>query len=147
MGVIKQIRFYWNTGVFISNQDALNVCEDLRLMLMVIQKQAEKGRKFIETEHGTEEGAEFNLYFSEIEFENTCIHVEMDELSAVFLGQLSFRFLKTNNKAYCDTTKGWYKSMQRKSTLISGTSQTTRYQFFKRCFDKLSELEDHIKTN
>ena len=146
IGVMNQIRFCWDTGVFESADDAMNVCNELQELLTTIKEQAEHGEKFIRTEDEETKGALFNLYYSELEDENTCIHVELDDFNTVYLGHLNHRFIKTSNKAYCATTKGWYKNLEKKSTLISQTSESVRYQFFKRGFDKLSELEDHISN-
>ena len=93
------------------------------------------------------EGAEFNLYYSELEDENTCIHTELDDKSTIYLGHWNHRFIKTSNRAYCETTKGWYKNIIKKSVLLSGTSGSIRHQFFKRCFDRVTELENHISNS
>ncbi len=146
IGVMNQIRFCWDTGIFETKESAINVAEELKLLLETIQEQAEHGQKFVKTEDQMIKGAEFNLYYSELEDENTCIHVELDDFSTVYLGHLNHRFIKTSNKNYCKTTQEWYRSLEKKSILISRTSESARFQFFKRGFSQLNKLIDHISN-
>ncbi len=147
IGIMNQVRFCWDAGIFEDREIAINVCTELKVLLETIQNQAEHGKKLIQTEDELVEGAEFNLYYSELEDENTCIHVELDDFSTVYLGHLNHRFIKTSNKDYCKTTKDWYKNLEKKSMLISRASETARFQFFKRGFDQLDLLMEHISRH
>ncbi len=146
-GVIQQIKFYWESGVFKSEEDALNICNELREVLNMVEHEAQLGYKEIFHENKTKErGAPFFLYFSEIEFENNCIMLESGDIKTVYLGHLSFRSIKTNHINYCNETYLWLNNLKKKSHLISGTSETTRYKFFKRCHRKLDQLVNAIES-
>jgi hypothetical protein len=144
VGVLEQIRFYWDTGLFETRDEALIISNEVRAMIQKIQKEATIGKKFTENGDEITEGAEFNFYYSEFEFENTCVHVELGSLSAVYLGHLTNRYIKTVNSTYNNIIKSWYESIKNKSNLLSKSSETTRFQFFKRCTIKIDQLEEYI---
>ncbi|MDH5610295.1 MAG: hypothetical protein OEY56_12535 [Cyclobacteriaceae bacterium] len=146
LGSLHQIRFYWDSGIFPSADSALEVCQELRLLLEHVQKMAEISKKrddFLQTRIN---GEELNLYFSEIEFEQNCIIVNVGDLRRVYLGQFNFGFIATENSQYYLETQNWLRNIIRKSNLISGASDTVRYQFFRRCFRNLEALESRIKN-
>ena len=116
-------------------------------MLENVQKQAEDAEKYIVKGSEVKVTTPYNLYYSEIEFENNCIYVELDSFQNVYLGNLSFGSLKTSNSNYGSATREWINNLKKKSNQISGMSETIRYKFFRRCFDKLSKLETHIEEN
>ncbi len=145
LGVIHQIRFCWDTGLFRSQEDALQICQEFRELLESIELEAEQGQKFVQRENGKEQGAAYHMYYSELEDENTCVHVQVGEQHAVYLGHLNHRYIKTTNESYAHTTQKWYEQLKKKSLLISASSASTRYQFFKRGHDHLKGVERHIK--
>jgi hypothetical protein len=145
MGVIEQIQFYWNTGMIESREQALRICEELSELIQLIEHHAEHGRKYYEVDGVRKEGGEYRFYYSEIEFENTTIHVEVGDFTSVYLGHLSHRYIKTVNKKYTETIKAWFENIMKKSNLLSASSETLRYQFFRRCQEKISSLRQHIE--
>lgn len=139
MGTLLQINFYWNSGAFSSKEDALNVCEEYMLMLDQVKECAETGTKRYSSKS-------YELYFSEVEFENNCIYVQVADNQAAYLGHLSFWSITSRDPAYCQETAGWLNNIRAKSNLISGVSETTRYQFFRRSREKIEELIKEIKS-
>ena len=145
LGVIEQILFYWNTGMFESKSDAIIICNELRSLINLIERQTERGKKFMEVDGQLVEGAEYNFYYSEIEFENTCIHVELGEYQMVYLGHLSHRYIKTTDKRYAKSIRAWYQNILNRSNLLSKASETVRYRFFSRCYDKIENAVKQIE--
>ena len=146
-GTLNQIRFCWDTGIFTSKEAALTVCQELHTLLDSIEQQAAAGYKFLPGEGEVKKGEAFRLFYSELEDENMCIHVELGDMHAIYHGHWNHRFLKTTNQQYGETSKRWYQNLEKKSTQISITSESVRYRFFKRGHDKLSELEEHIQKS
>ena len=144
VGVIDQIKFYWNTGKFQSKEDALVVLQEMSELMDKIEKQSERGKKLYVDGDTLREGADYHFYYSEIEFENTTIHVELDDMQMVYLGHLSHRYLKSSDKKYAETIKVWFNNIKRRSNLLSESSAAMRYQFFRRCQEKISHLMDEI---
>jgi hypothetical protein len=142
---IKQIAFYWSSGVFKSMDDALMVCESLRKELMYVQNQAEAGTKSLGSNRNIENNNNFTLYFSDIEITNNCVLAKMVDTKAVYLGHLSFNAMSSTDAAYCDETEAWLNNLIKRSIPISGVSEKHRYQFFKKAFAEVDELIEQIR--
>ncbi len=142
---LKQIEYYWESGMFETREEALAVCASLRMELSSIQKQAENSRKSFGEEAPEAPEKNYELYFSEIELTNNCVLVKMDAVRGVYLGHFSFYTMATMNEVYCEKTEAWLNSIIKKSTLISGVAEKQRYQFFRKAYKMLDDLENHIK--
>ena len=154
---VKQIRFYWESGIFETREDALRVCQALRNEVESIQLQAEYGTKIIDKniledkERRKEENEKvdpdtnYKLYISEIELTNNCVLVNIGNIQSVYLGHFSFSTMSTRNEVYCKKTESWLNNIIRKSTLISGVAEKQRYQFFKNAHEKIDQLVNYIE--
>jgi hypothetical protein len=148
LSTIKQIAFYWESGVFSEPEDAIGVCESLRKELLDIQKYADVSSKK-GGEHkpsGNDEQPNYTLYYSEIEITNNCVLVNMGDIKAVYLGHFSFNTMSTFNRNYCLETEEWLNNMLKKSVKISSISEKQRNQFFRKAFLKIDALENKIKN-
>ena len=143
---IKQIAFYWSSGVFKTEEDAIGICECLREELQHVQLQAETGNKHIGNNRTIDNTANFILYFSDIEITTNCVLVKLGETKSVYLGHLSFNHMSTSDKIYCDETEMWLNNLIKKSIPISGVSEKYRYQFFKKAYNQIDELIEKIKN-
>ena len=101
-GTVKQIGFYWDSGLFSSVEDALMVCSDLKLAISDIQKQAELGKKFISEEMKNVNKDNYSVYSSEIEITNNCVLVSLGNTKQVYLGHQTFNTMSTANINYCN---------------------------------------------
>ena len=137
---IKQIKFYWDSGMFVSADHALSVCNDLKSEIKDIQKQAELGAKFISEEMKNVNKENYLVYFSEIEITNNCVLVTLGDQKQVYLGHQTFNTMSTSNINYCNETEEWLNNIIKKSTQISGISETHRYQFFRKAFKAIDGL-------
>ncbi len=142
---IKQIKYYWGSGMFEKGSDAIDICLQLKNELSFIRKQAELGKKFVSEEKTNEYKDNYKMYLSEIEIANNCILVSLGETKAVYLSHLTFNVLSTSNVAYCDETEIWINNLIKRSVLISGVSEKHRYQFFNKSFKIVDDLIAIIK--
>jgi hypothetical protein len=143
---IKQIAFYWSSGVFKNADDAIMVCESLRKELIYVQNQAEAGTKSLGSDRSFENNNNFTLYFSDIEITNNCVLAKMGESKTVYLGHLSFNAMSSSDAAYCNETEAWLNNLIKRSIPISGVSEKHRYQFFKKAFAEVDGLIEQIKN-
>ncbi len=144
---VKQIEFYWESGMFKSRHDALDICDSLKQELEIVQKQAENSSKYLKPGIPPEYENNYELYFSEIEITNNCVFVNLGQTRAVYLGHLSFNTMSTSNSGYCHETEMWLENLKRKSTLISGVSVKHRYQFFRAALKYVDDLVEKIKNS
>lgn len=139
---LRQIQYYWESGIFVSAQDALDVTADLKILIEQVEKQAALGLK--SNEKG--DGAEYHVYVSEIELTTNCALAEMNQNKAVFLGHLTFNMLESVQASYCTQTTNWFKNMISKATLISNVGEKYRFQFFQDAHRKIADLEKMISA-
>jgi hypothetical protein len=138
---LKQIDYYWESGMFVSSEDAVSVCESLRDVMLNIQKMAENSAKY--NKAGIPFGLpekNYEMYFSDIEITNNCVLVDLGITKAVYLGHFSFYTMSTTNDSYCLKTEEWLSSLIKRSTLISGIAEKQRYQFFKKAYKQIDDL-------
>lgn len=144
--VIKQIQFYFDSGLFADRKTAFEVCDFLILELENIQKQAEKSTKFADERELLINQGNFVLYNSEVEIGNNCILAAVNENKTVYLSHFTFNFIKTTGKTFCDETENWLNNLIKKSVLISGVSEKQRYQFFSATIKSVENLKKKIEN-
>lgn len=156
---IMQIAFYWDSGVFESADDALRVCAELSKEIEDLQHKADSGNKLADPSIAIEENNEniseqtageqvnYQLYISEIELTNNCIMINVGSASWVYLSHFSFNSMVTRNQAYSKKTEMWLSNILKKSTLISGTAEKQRFQFFQDSLVRIDELMNRINSS
>ena len=156
LSTLKQIGFYWDSGVFESKEDALRVCAALSKEIDDIQQMAEFGTKLpyeavpIDNNNDDSENPNdknYKLYISDIELTNNCVLVNIGSTQAVYLGHFSFSTMATKNENYCKKTEAWINNIMKKSTLISVVSEKQRFQFFQGVNRGIDELMKRINDN
>ncbi|MFT6867631.1 MAG: hypothetical protein ACJA08_002474 [Cyclobacteriaceae bacterium] len=147
MGTIHQIQFYWDAGMFAKKDDALAVCADMKALIEYIHKVCATGQKQDDFDNPTIMGEKLSLYYSEIEIEKVSVLVRLGGISRIYLDQLTCGSIHTEHKEFASETSDWLNSIISKSNLITGVSQTIRYQFFNRSLKQLQKLEDHIRED
>lgn len=142
--VLKQIEYYWWSGLFEDPNDANLICDELIAELSLVQRQAELSRKLIDENIPGGEPNNYSLYISEIEIGNNCILTSIANEKSAYLSHNTFNNISTVNKAFCDSTEKWFNNFIKKSTLISGVSEKQRYQFFSNAKQKVENLKKKI---
>jgi len=138
--IIKEIDFYHESGLFQSEEQALNLCDRLSELLNDIRKMAERSSK--------REGLADNylLYNSDVEVGNNCILATAGQMQALYIRHYTFNILVTTDKTFCEETSQWLNGLIRKSTLISGVSEKQRYQFFQKAQECVEKLKSKIRS-
>jgi hypothetical protein len=138
--IIKQIDYYFESGLFSGKADALRLCDILSDAIKDIQGQAERSTKA--SVAGFENN--FVLYKSDVEMGNNCILVNAAGIKNVYLRHHTFNSMVSSNAAFCSETEQWLKGLMKKSTLISGVDERQRYQYFRNAQDKIENLKKKI---
>jgi len=140
--LIKQIEFFWDSGIFETKELALIVCKQAIELIQLIEKQAELSNKNISNPQS--EKSKFYFYLSDIEIGNNCILTKQEENYIAFLSFNTFNSLTTTNQKFAKEIKLWQDNLIKKATLVSGVAERHRYQFFKKGLDKLNILYNKI---
>ena len=147
LSVLKQVEFFWESGRFESDTDAINVLDELKQLLTDIQLQAKIGKKLFSNTSESGQRADYELYFSDIEIGNNCVLVDLGVTKSIYLGHMSFNTIATMNKKYCALTEQWLNNIIKKSNPVSMVSEKIRYQYFNKAFKKIDEFKARILSN
>lgn len=125
---VKQILFYYESGAFGSKEDALFILENLKKLADTLLQFAENGRKM---NTGKNAGGSYDLYNSDLVIGTNCIHVQAGGNNFSYISFNTMNSLTTANKVFCNEIELWMKNLIRKSSLISGSAEKQRFQFFR----------------
>jgi hypothetical protein len=144
---IKQIEYYWDTGVFKSKEDCLLICTQLENLVAHIRKQAENNAKFNIHKAPGEFENNYTLYHSDVMIGNNYLLVTMGNVKVSYLGYHTFNSMVTTNGGFNAENEAWLKVLIRKSIQISGVAEKQRYQFFRKIEDRLKALRTRIEKD
>ncbi len=144
---LKQVEFYWDAGAFSSKEDALKVCEELNMLLVRIQKQAEMNVKFDSENKRASAEPNYALYHSDVMIGNNCVMSQMGGTKGAYISYHTFNVMLTTNPGFCNETDLWLKNLIRKSNLISGVAEKQRYRYFKHMDECLKKLVRKIEND
>jgi transcriptional regulator with XRE-family HTH domain len=130
---LKQIQFYYESGI-LNKEDALELLEEYKLMVNMVEANASSGRK-----NKSDPDETYMLYASEVVLGTNCIYVMMEQSRYSYISFNTLNSLTTSNPEFCEETEHWVKNLERKSTLISGVAEKQRYQFFSAMYKKIDE--------
>lgn len=145
--LLMQIDYFWQSGIFKSKEDALNICEIAFKELELLQKQAEHSTKYDVNGATVLPEGDFVLYQSDIEIGNNTILVTVEDMKSLYLTHNTLNKIVTVNRAFCDETEKWIRILIKKSTLLSGVAEKQRYQFFRKIISNLSSIEKQIRED
>ncbi|HET6990299.1 MAG TPA: hypothetical protein VFJ43_03200, partial [Bacteroidia bacterium] len=143
---LKQIEYYWDSGLFKSKEDMIDVVNDIGLMLKRIESQASHSTKFQGEVPGASSSQNYTLYNSDLMIGNNCVMVKAGGTRNTYISHNTFNSMVTTNSAFCDETENWLKNLIKKSTPISGVSEKQRFRFFKMMNDKIAKLHERISV-
>jgi hypothetical protein len=140
--VIKQIQYYNDSGLFLSQEDMIKVCEDLEALLLKLEREAETGQKKILNHLGNLH-SKFEMYQSDIFISNNCIQADIGEDTYTYITFNTFNHLMSFQPEFSTECGLWVEQMRSKSVLLSEVSEKLRYQYFLNMRKKLNDLRMH----
>ncbi len=142
-----QVDYVWQSGLFETREDALQICELIGQQISKIQKEAELTYKLGFNDEPILGEDTFKLYHSDIEIGNNTIFVNTGHNKILYLTHNTMNKIVTINRQFCDSTESWINNLKKKSNLISGVSEKQRFQFFNRIKTQLQALETRIRND
>jgi plasmid maintenance system antidote protein VapI len=143
--VLKQVSYYWLSGVFESKEDALRLVQSIRKTMETVQRESEMNLKLMISGGSKDLHSNFNLYQSEIEIGNNNILVALGDMKILYTSFHTFNKMFTTNRDYCKLTDNWMKNLIKQANLISGVGEKYRFQFFRKMFCQLDALNQLIE--
>ncbi|HLG03848.1 MAG TPA: hypothetical protein VI731_09655 [Bacteroidia bacterium] len=142
---LKQVEYYWESGLFSEKQHALRIIDDIQNMIAGIEKQAKHSTKFRGDVPPAGSSENYVLYFSELMIGNNCILVTTGTTKSTYVSHNTFNSMVTVNSAFCEETERWLRNLIRKSNLISGVSEKQRFRFFNMINEKILRMREKIE--
>lgn len=139
---LKQIRFYWEAGIFEQEEMAIQLLQELKNLINQLHRQCDLGLKF--RPGGNLGTAPFTCYSSDLMIGNNCVLVQTNQRKISFLGYNTFNFMSTGNPSFNHQNEKWMENLISKSTQISHSAEKLRNQFFKGLIRKIDQLEKLI---
>jgi transcriptional regulator with XRE-family HTH domain len=134
---ILQIEYYRDAGIFETKEDLNRVVDSCDAMLQHLQKQAEKGIKFLPGAGEAGYKAAIKLYINEIILGNNSIMVELDGKRTSFINYIVLKYISSADKKFTQKTFDNFNNLVSRSVMISGTGEKERVKFFKILREKL----------
>lgn len=142
--IIKQVEFYYESGAFTHKDDAIKVLENVKKLADNLSYYAETERKL---NSGRRAGGSYQLYNSDLVIGTNCIHVIAGTNNFSYISFNTMNSLTTANKVFCSEIEHWMKNLIKKSSLISGSAEKQRFQFFRSMHKLIDNSIEKIRNN
>jgi len=142
--MLRQIEYYWISGIIRKKDDALNLIDKVDLWTRHIHKQAEQGsRLMFEQSSGGIENS-FQFYENEVVLSDNTILVNTDKKTTVYLTFNVLSLLVTNNNFFAGHISRYLNGLLKKSNLISLYGAKDRNRFFNTLYHSIEALKSRI---
>lgn len=134
---LRQIEIYQEMGIIPDPEVALRLYNCVLEAIDHLEKMAETGKKSMFGQSPTEESAEYRLYLNEIVLGDNTFMAEIGDTKITYLNHSVLYFVGSTDQRF---NEGMFKNLDnlmKKSTLISGTGEKDRKQFFNRLRKKV----------
>ena len=138
---ILQIEYYRDAGIFETAKDLEIVVDSFDATLAHLQKQVEKGRKFMPGIGEAGYKAPLKFYINEIILGNNSILVSLDETKTVFINHIVLKYISTSDKKFTEKAFNNFQNLVSRSVLISETGEKERNKFFKALRERVHRLK------
>lgn len=142
---LRQIEVYQEMGLIKNPEDTIALYHCVLEVIDHLEKMAETGKKSILGQPPTEDSAEYKMYLNEIVLGDNTFMAELGETKITYLNHSVMYFIGSTDVKFNDSMFRNLENLMKRSTLISGTGEKERKQFFnklrKKVELKLSRVE------
>lgn len=142
--LLRQIDYYWDSGEFATQGDALALCDEVEKEFEYLQHAATNSSKIPGKQKFPGGPVNFQVYDCDIEIATNCVLVVQRDQKTVYLSTQTFNIIITSSTLFTDETHRWMNTLIKKSTLISEIGEKQRSLFFREAFDKIFQLRQKI---
>jgi len=145
--VLKQFTFYWQLGLFESQEDAFRLIEAVKKTLQMVEHQAELNMKLSVRGESDNFSHNYQLYQSDIEIGTNYILVSVGSFKSLYSSFHTFNYMVTTSQEFCTLSENWMNNLIKQASLISGVGEKYRFQFFKKMYCQLDELTRMVEKD
>jgi hypothetical protein len=137
---LSQIEYYRDAGLFKTRADLEAVVESFEKTLIHLERQAEKGVKFMPSATELTYRSPVQLYINEVVIGSNTILAEVNNARITFIPYNIFSYMITKDVRFNENAFDAFKNLVSRSTLISGTGEKERTRVFRHLKQKVREL-------
>ncbi|HEU4719627.1 MAG TPA: hypothetical protein VFU15_17405 [Bacteroidia bacterium] len=143
---LKQVEYYYESGLFQSKEQAIELLAEIGKMIAGVEKQAALSMKFTGDVPDANSNVNYSLYNSDLMMGNNCILVTAGGARFTYLVHNTFNSMLTTSQSFNEETERWLRNLIRKSNPLSGVSEKQRFRFFKKLNDKIARTREGISA-
>ncbi|MET4074311.1 helix-turn-helix domain-containing protein [Hymenobacter sp. UYCo722] len=129
---LRQINFYHESGAFANDGDVGLLYAKVGELIDFMEAQAESGTKSTLGQLPVPNGPSYRLFVNELMLGDNTFAADLGAERITFLNHSVLYFVGTRDKGFNDFMFANLANLMKKSTLISGTGEKERTQFFNR---------------
>ncbi len=134
---LRQIEVYHEMGMIANSEITLQLYKCVLEVIDHLEKMAEQGKKSFLGQSPTPESAEYRLYVNEIVLGDNTFMAEIGEAKITYLNHSVMYFVGSVDQKFNESMFRNLENLMKKSTLISGTGEKERKQFFNKLRKKV----------
>lgn len=149
---LKQIEYYFVSGLFEDRSEALLLCDRLESLVEHVRLQCEAGYKFKAQPDGSipehvpyPKVGNYSVFHNEVIYTDNTILVRLGDQFLSFLTSNGINSLSTRSEAFYRNSYQSLDILKRRSTIISGTSEKERNRVFLRFLDKIRDMKARLR--
>jgi hypothetical protein len=146
LSLLKQIDYYYETGLLESRDTAIALCDKAEEYLKHLREEAEIGQKFMPgPPPGRPDANQFSLFHNDLILIDNVIHASFEDGGqSTFLVYHAIEYLRTENQAFNQQILTWLDTVIKASTPISTVAERERGKFFQRARKQISWLRERL---
>lgn len=134
---LRQIEVYHEMGIIPDSNITLSLYNCVLEVIDHLEKMAETGRKSILGHPPHEDSGEYRLYLNEIVLGDNTFMAEIGSNKITYLNHSVLYFVGSTDQKFNEAMFSNLENLMKKSTLISGTGEKERKQFFNKLRKKV----------
>jgi len=127
---LRQIRYYKESGLFETSEDAEIIYKAFGELLDHLQHMAEQGVKSMKGESDLIKRGSFQLFVNELILGNNTYIARLDGKTYAYINFAVLKYLSTRDPKFCDDLYNSFQNLVSRSTLISKVGEKDRNHFF-----------------
>lgn len=132
-----QIEFYRDAGIFKTNNDLNKVIDSVHVMLGHLERQVERGVKFVPGTNGNNSPVSLKFFVNELILGNNSIMVELDGNRLSFLNYVVLKYISTSDTKFTNRMFDNFFNLRNRSIMISETGERERVRFFNKLKERV----------
>jgi transcriptional regulator with XRE-family HTH domain len=143
--IFRQIEFFRDGQVFVSDKDVYILYEALEKLWNHLEKQAELGYKFTYGDPECKPIGELKMYFNEVLILDNNMLAILDNVKMSYVAHTVINYMTTRDVVFNENMYNHIQTQMKRSTLISAVSEKERSKFFHLIREEIIHRKEALK--